>query len=130
MADPVEFQTILDTSALIAYLADEPGAERVESLIRQSAIPFMAMTELYYVVWQRMGKDEAGRAYAHVKAWQRPRVDPDERLMLTAGRFKVQYKLGVADSFVAASAWVHAATLCTKDAGFEALSGEIRLDRM
>ena len=40
---------LLDTSALIAYLANESGSQVVARLRTQSAIPFIALSELYYV---------------------------------------------------------------------------------
>jgi len=47
------FDVVLDTSALIAYLTNEPEAEHVAGLKSKAALPFMALTELYYLVTGR-----------------------------------------------------------------------------
>lgn len=40
---------LLDTSALIAYLGNEEGAETVARVRNVSSLPFIALSELYYV---------------------------------------------------------------------------------
>ena len=118
---------ILDTSAILAYLHGEEGGKLLDLVWETSAIPFMAMSELYYVTWQRGGKAEADRAYGLVKGWDVPFHLPDERIILSAARFKVLYRLGIADSYIAAFALINQAVLLTKDPDFEAAVEEIRI---
>ena len=129
MADPLEGRApyILDTSAILAYLAGESGSERLATHHRNSAIPFMALSELYYVIWQKKGKAAADGAVALVKAWKLPLLLPDERVILMAGRLKAMYRLGIADSYMAAFALDRAGTLVTKDPDFQALRTEIKI---
>lgn len=124
-ADP--HWVIADTSALIAYLADEPGAKTVAGYHSRLAIPFMALTELTYLAWQRQGEEAAIGRYTLVTKWGRPILWPDEAVSLTAARFKAQYALGVADSYIAAFAKIHAAPLLTKDPDYDRLKPEIAL---
>lgn len=118
---------ILDTSALLAYLANEEGAGKLHPLKDKLEIPFIALTELYYLTWQRQGKGAANHVHGLVKSWNFPILMPDERIMLGAGRLKVKHHLGIADSFIAAFACERDATLVTKDTDFRAIDREIKI---
>lgn len=118
---------ILDTSALIAYLAEETGAERVRAVRHAAAIPFIALTELYYITWRQQDQALADRTMHHVLGWHLPFLTADEQLSLSAGYVKARYQLGVADSFIAAFALAHRAILVTKDPDFRVLQPELRL---
>lgn len=122
-------QFVLDTSAIVGYLADEPQAALVAEHWRNAVIPFIVLTELYYLEWQKRGKAEADRVVAFVKSWGRPILYPNETVVLVAGRFKALYRLGVTDSFIAAFAQVLPATLVSLDPDFLPLQtqGELRL---
>jgi PIN domain nuclease of toxin-antitoxin system len=52
---------LLDTSAVIALLEDEGGADRVESILRHERvlIPFVVLLEVYYLSFQERGEDVA-----------------------------------------------------------------------
>ena len=118
---------ILDTSALAAYLAYEGGARTVITYRHRLAIPFITLTELTYLVWQRRGEEEAVAQYTLVTKWNRPILWPDEMILMTAARFKAQYALGLADSYIAAFAKIYNAPLLTKDRDYQHLRGEISL---
>ena len=120
-------QFLLDTSALIAYLEDEKGASAVVEAKDHSAIPFIAISELYYIFWTRRGETEAEKAYAVVKSWGLPLLLPSETVLLQAGRLKVVYRLGIADSYIAAFALEERLILLTKDTDFKSLHKEISL---
>lgn len=125
---PVEADwIILDTSALVAFLAQEAGAKTVAAHRAQLAIPFIVLTELTYLVWHRRGEEEAVAQYTLVTKWGRPILWPDERVLLTAARLKAQYALGLADSYIAAFAKVYQAPLLTGDRDYQPLAGEIAL---
>lgn len=118
---------ILDTSALIAYLCNEKGASRVEKLLSISLVPFICLSELYYLVWNKKGKAEADKIYGIVKSWGLPVLFPDERVILNAGRIKAVYKLGISDSYIAAFCLEHNVELATKDKDYKVLASEISL---
>ena len=121
------FAHIFDTSAVIAYLADEKAAARVHALKPKAAIPFMVYSELYYLIWQRKGKAEADTFYGLVKSWDLPLLMPNERIMLTAGRLKAAHRLGIADSYIAAFALLYEMPLVTKDSDYQALAPELKI---
>jgi predicted nucleic acid-binding protein len=116
---------ILDTSAVIAQLAKEPGANKIAHIKPLSYLPFMALSELYYVIWNKHNKAEADRFYGIVKSWGIPILQPNERVILNAGRLKAVYKLGIADSYIAAFALDNNACLVTKDTDYRRLEVEI-----
>jgi len=118
---------ILDTSALVAFLAGETGAKAVATYRHRLAIPFMALTELAYLVWQRLGEEAAVTQYTLVTKWDRPILWPDETILLLAARLKAQYHLGLADSYIAAFAKRYNAPLLTNDRDYGPLAGEITL---
>ena len=127
---PLPFSHILDTSAILCYLADEPAASRVAEFRSRAAVPFVSYSELYYLVWRRRGKAEADKVYALVRQWRLPLLVPDERVILSAGRIKALYRLGLADSYIAAFSAVHQAVLVTLDADFLPLRGELPLKKI
>jgi predicted nucleic acid-binding protein len=118
---------LLDTSALVAYLANESGSQIVARCRNAAAIPFIALTELYYLIWSRKGRVEADFHYGIVKSWKLPILLPNERVLLSAGRLKAQYQMGIADSFVAALAIEGGLLLVTKDKDFQRVGKEVGL---
>lgn len=122
-----KFDYILDTSAIIAYLGGERGAKKVESLKNKSAIPFIALSELYYLVWNKKDKAEADNIYGLVKSWDVCVLMPDERIILIAGRLKASYKLGIADSYIASFAIDTNSILVAKDSDYNILKDEIKI---
>ena len=118
---------VLDTSALIAFLADEKEASEVLKVLPSSRIPFICLSELYYIVWNKKDRAEADRIYGIVKSWNLPVLYPNERVILNAGRIKAVYKLGIADSYVAALALDEGFPLVTKDKDYQILEQEIKI---
>ena len=118
---------VLDTSALVAYLADEKEASEVSKVLPLSVIPFICLSELYYLVWNRRGRAGADRIYGIVKSWNLPVLYPNERVILNAGRIKAVYKLGISDSYIAALTLDEGLILVTKDKDYKILEQEIKI---
>jgi len=118
---------LLDTSAILAYLLNEPAAGRVAALQTQAALPFVSVAELYAALWVRLGQAKADEAVAAVRAWELPWLWPTEEVVLLAGRWRAVYRLGLADSFIAALAFLTHATLVSKDPDFRPLQPDLRL---
>lgn len=116
---------LLDTSALITYLANENNADQVSKVLPKSKIPFICLSELYYLIWNKRGKAEADKIYGTVKSWGLPVLYPNERIILNAGRIKAVYKLGISDSYIAAFTMEESASLVTKDKDYNILKDEI-----
>lgn len=119
-----ESRYLLDTSAVLTFLEDEEGAERVEALLRQEMIllPYLVLLETYYITLQEQPEDVADKRYALLK--QLPATilwEVDEPTLLTAGRFKAYHRLSLADAIIAAFAQRQGAILVHKDPELEAL---------
>lgn len=123
-----DLKYLLDTSALIAHLAEEPGGEQVRAIRTQCALPFIiVLTELYYVSWRHHNQVLADQTIQQVMSWHLPLLLPDQRISLSAGYLKARYRLGVADCYVAALALAYQVTLVTCDTDFRALAPELKL---
>ena len=118
---------LLDTSAILAYLLNESAAGRVAALHAQAAIPFIAVGELYAALWLKFGQAKADEAVGVIRAWQLPWFWPTEETVLLAGRWRAMYRLGLADSFIAALAFLAQVPLVTKDPDFRPLQPDLQL---
>jgi len=119
---------LLDTSAVLTFLEDEDGADRVEVLLRQEEIllPYLVLLETYYITLQEQSEDVADKRYALLK--QLPSTilwEMDEPTLLTAGRFKAHHRLSLADAIIAAFAQRQNAILVHKDPELEALAESV-----
>lgn len=119
---------------MIAFLADEPGAERVEEILSAADrgrtdvfASFMTYMELLYRVWQIRGEREGKVSYLRLKALPVRRVDVSEGLLLRAARIKASHPVSVADAWIAATAMITTSPLVHKDPEFRPLHREVRL---
>lgn len=128
-----EQRFVLDASAVLTFLEDEAGAERVERLLRDEEIllPFLALLETYYITWREEGEDVADRRYALLKQLPAEILrEVDEPTLLTAGRFKANHRLSLADALTAAFAARRDAILVHKDPEMMALAGDVQLETL
>ena len=124
---------VLDTSALLALIEDEPGADRVEEVLRHHAclIPWLALLEVHYVTQQQGGIDEAEQRHALLQSlpaeilWL-----TDASVMRAASRFKASYRMSLADAVIGGFASALGARLLHKDPEFEALDGQIEVESL
>jgi len=122
---------LLDTSALFALIEDEPGADRVEALLRGEAvlIPAVAGLEVYYVTCQERGEDEADRRLSLIRQLPARWLDQfDERVLIAAGRLKA--RISLADAIIAGFASTAGAILVHKDPEYEAIAAEVQQERL
>lgn len=122
---------LLDTSAVLTLLEDEPGAAHVEELLRTGnvLIPFVALVETYYLTLHTASHAEAENRHALLKALPAEVLwNVDEPTALTAASLKARHRLPLADALVAAFAITRDAVLVHKDPHFEALSSQVKLD--
>lgn len=135
MDDPVDPAAYtLDTSAIFAYFADEPGAQEVGRLLTSAEaghlaayVSFMTEMEVLYRVWRGLGEQAGKAAYLRLKALPVRRLELSEPLLIAAARIKATHELSVADAWIAATALTTASTLVHKDPEFRPLGGEVPL---
>ncbi len=124
---------VLDTSALMAFIEKEEGAERVKDVLRHNPIilPWIALLEVVYISRRELGEEEALTRYALLKQLKARIIwEADETLMITASRFKASNKVSLADSIIAAFAVLNKATLLHKDPEYEALQGQVEMEAL
>ena len=129
-----ELDVVLDTSAIVCLLEDEPGADVVGEQLRSAAAgraqvgaSCVSLVEIYYKAHQSEGKERAHYLVSVVKTWPLDFIYPDEALCLAAGEIKASFPLSFADAFVAATARETKAVLLHKDPEFESLRGTLKL---
>ena len=114
-----------DTSAILTMMDSEEGADLVEDILRTREIllPALVLFEVYYKSIQYHGVETAELRYATMRSIRATHVSElTEPVLLKGGEFKAKYKISLADSIIAAYAFVHNATLVHKDPEFEALT--------
>lgn len=115
---------VVDSSAWLAYLADEPGADRFADAIedtRNLVVPVISVLEVFKVVLRERGEGDALQAAALMQ--QGRVVDLDTPLALAAAKLGVDHKLPLADSIVYAVAQLVSGVVWTQDDDFDGLSG-------
>jgi predicted nucleic acid-binding protein len=123
---PAKNLFVLDTSALLALRGNEPGADRVQKLLEQASrkqcrllVSYMTRMEILYLVWREEGEQPAREALRLVDSFTLDWVTCEPRILECSAQVKSQGKISVADSWIAATAITHDATLVHKDREFQ-----------
>lgn len=130
---------VLDTSALLAAVQNEPGGIQVIEILGSRLggevhdpsaapgdappvyLPFMTLMELEYHLTQRRGLYEAARESAVIRAWPVELVESSPRWRQEAARLKATHSLSLADAWIAGLAILRSARLVHRDAEFDAI---------
>jgi ribonuclease VapC len=119
---------VFDASALFAFLQDRPGASKVDELLkearRERAKLLMSAVnygEVYGLILRESGPEQARRAAHAVSPLPIEVLDATPQRACAAAEVKARYKLYYVDSFAAALATEHHATLVTGDSDFRKL---------
>ena len=113
---------VVDSSAWLAYLADEPGADRFSAVIEETdqlVVPVVCIFEVFKVVARQRGIDDALQAAALMQ--QARVIDLDANLALVAAKAALDHNLPLADSTVYATAMTVDGIVWTQDDDFEDL---------
>ena len=124
---------LLDTSAILTFIEDEEGADRVEAALTQptTLIPWPVLLETRYITLREVGAAEADRRYALLRELDVVLLwEMDEPLLLTAARIKAEHRLSLADCIIAAYALRADAILMHKDPEFESLGELLAVERL
>lgn len=125
---------VLDSWAVIAYLEDEPAAEKVADIIadaHEEGIPLLMTVvnagEVWYIVARETSATEAEASIKQLRDLGIEFVDADWDLAKDAGYFKSKNKMSFADCFAAALARKTKAHLATGDSEFKQVEQEITI---
>ncbi|WP_202318890.1 type II toxin-antitoxin system VapC family toxin [Archaeoglobus neptunius] len=123
---------VLDAMAVLAYLGDEEGADKVEELLEKAErgevkifMNYVNLGEVYYIIARELGVSKANEAIAIVKRWNLEFVGVDESIALIAARIKAIHKLSYADAFVVATAIDRKGVIVTGDKEFDGVYPDI-----
>ena len=123
---------VLDSWALLCYLEQEDGYEKVIDLFEeatQSSTPLLMSVvnwgEVYYQVSRRLGKTKAQEIERVIDSFPVTIVDADKDLTREAARLKATKRMGYADCFAAALAKANKADLVTGDRDFKQVEDQI-----
>ncbi len=123
---------VLDTSAVLALIEQEPGAEVVERLLTQAhegevhvLLSFMTFMEVFYITLQERDESEAKLRLELMKALPVLRVESSQTTGITASEYKARHHLSVADAWIAALAREQRAILVHKDPEFDQVEADI-----
>ncbi len=123
---------VLDTSALLAWIEGEEGAQRVRAVLDSGSevyIPWPVLMETFYITAREGGDDKALRRYAIIKQLPVQFLNEmNESTLLTAARLKAKHTVSIADALIAAYAAQLDAVLLHKDPEYDSLTGIVRLE--
>lgn len=126
MADP---HYILDSYAILALLNNEPGAERIASLLIQARnnkvalhMSLLNLGEVAYIIQRRWGEKKVRMMLTYLDNSGIIYEEVGKDRILAAAHLKAQFPIAYADAFAAALANEYSATLLTGDPEFRALT--------
>lgn len=125
---------VLDSWAVIAYLEDEPAAEKVADIIsdaHEQEIPLLMTVvnagEVWYIVAREASSADADASIKQLRDLGIEFVDADWELAKDAGHFKSKNKMSFADCFAAALAKQRKAHLATGDTEFRQVESDMTI---
>jgi predicted nucleic acid-binding protein len=125
-------RTVLDSSALMSFYEERPGAHDVEILLhdamegkRSLSMSVVNWGEIFYSVWRVHGREPAERVLREIAQLPIDLVDADPELTRSAAEFRARHKLPYVDCFVASLAKHRKADLATSDKDFSLVENEL-----
>ncbi len=115
---------IVDSSAWLAYFADDRNAEYFAEPIENTAellVPSITLAEVFKIILRQRDEDVALTAIAQMEQGQV--IVLDSRLAIDAAHYGIKHKLPLADSIIYATAMKYDAIVWTHDNDFELLNG-------
>lgn len=126
---------VLDASAVMTFFENRPGADKVEELINAAIadkkdllMSVVNWGEVYHSIWRAHGKEAADKVAAEIEQLPVEIVDADLELTKLAAEFRAEHKLPYIDSFAAALAKLHKATVLTADKDFSVVAKELPIE--
>ncbi len=120
---------VLDASALLRFLSNEPGATEVERLFKQASAGDIQLlmsavnwAEVLYVVLKAYGPPAMAAIESRMLSLPMQMISLDAINAKDAAEFRFKHKIPFADSFAGALALVNKATLVTADFDFHGVS--------
>jgi uncharacterized protein len=132
-----ESNYVLDTSAWLALIEDEPGADIVQGILERTRseevqifVSFMSLMEIFYITLQEREMEEAKTRLELIESLPVQSVESTRSQCITAANLKAKHHISVADAWIAALAQEKKATLVHKDPEFEQIENELQVLRL
>ena len=117
---------VLDSFAFIAYLEDEPAAQRIQRLLEDARenkcklyISIINLGEILYSVERNYGLAKTHEALALIQSLPIEILPADNQTVLAAAHIKANHSISYADAFVVVAAQNISGTIMTGDLEFE-----------
>ena len=125
---------VLDSWALLCYLEQEPGYEKIIELFEkavESSKPLLMCIvnwgEVYYQVARRFGEQKAQEIEQLIQTLPITLVEANKELTYEAARIKAIKRIAYADCFAVALARLRKAELYTGDPEFRAVEKDVKV---
>ena len=126
---------LFDSFAILKYYQDEPGADKIEKLLRSAQRglleAFMSeinLGEVYYLTIRRIGLEPAKEYLERLLTLPFKIISPSSKLIMRAAEIKAQYAISYADCFAVATAEVFSASIITGDPEFKKVEHLVSVD--
>jgi ribonuclease VapC len=126
---------VLDSFALLAYLAAEPGETQVKAILNEAQsrraeayLSIINFGEVIYITEREQGLPAAQKAIAATDQLPIVVIEADRRQTFAAAHLKAHHAISYADAFAAALAEGLAATLLTGDPEFRKVEAHIAIE--
>ncbi len=125
---------VLDASAVLRFLSNEPGALEVERLLKAAAAGSMELlmstvnwSEVLFVVLKAHGEAAMRSVESRLLSLPIRMIAEDPATAREAAEFRFAHKIPFADSFAGSLALRNKATLITADYDFHSISGPLKV---
>ena len=126
---------IFDSFAILKYYQDEPGADRVEKLLRsaqrgqlKALMSEINLGEVYYLTIRRIGLEPAKENLEKLLNLPIEIISPSSELIMKAAEIKAQYAISYADCFAVATANLFSGSIITGDPEFKKVEHIVSVD--
>lgn len=128
-------QYVLDSYAVLAFLGNEPGAERVEKLMLEAQsgkaklwMSLINVGEVAYIIERRWGVERLRAMLAYLEATALSLAEVDKEQVFAAAHIKATHTVSYADAFAIALTMQHSAVLVTGDPEYRQLEHLIDIE--
>lgn len=126
---------LLDSFALVKFLRQEPGFERVKGWLmdahrtgRPLLMSEINLGEVFYIIGREQGLARAEEIAASFSTLPIKQIPATWEMILQAARLKAEHALSYADCIAAACAMAHQAILVTGDKEFRVIRHLLRIE--
>lgn len=129
---------VFDSWALLAWLLDQPGAARIETMLAaaeqggevQLAMSWVNAGEVYYMASRKLNGAKAEEFLQRLPSLPIRLVLPGEKDIIAAAKLKSTRRISYADGFAVALAQREDAALVTGDPELRAMAAVVRVEWM